>query len=119
VFELFIDGARAKILAPCVLQTVFEYILSIASDDNKMTSKIAIDCLSVCMIHLVIDDTDALLKIMLDQHITQNIYKLLQSTVIEIREYAFKMVCFLVAKSEQVRAEIRFETISDIFLMQG
>jgi hypothetical protein len=71
------------------------------------------------MIHLVIDDTDALLKIMLDQHITQNIYKLLQSTVIEIREYAFKMVCFLVAKSGQVRAEIRFETISDIFLMQG
>lgn len=64
LYELFIDGARLKILDTKVFQGILDYLVKIALGEDAsrpMTTRIVIDCLSVIMIHLVVDDSDQLL----------------------------------------------------------
>lgn len=62
IFELFIDGVRSNTLDTVLLRNVFDFILRISFEDAKpMTTRIVIDCLSVIMIHVVVDDSGILL----------------------------------------------------------
>lgn len=83
-----------------------------------MTTRIVIDCLSVIMIHLVVDDTNNLMQLLLNLDIVAFMYKLLQSKVVEIREYAFKVICLLLSKSKEVQISINYDTLFDLLSMQ-
>jgi hypothetical protein len=79
-----------------------------------MTTRIVIDCLSVIMIHLVVDETNNLMHLLLNLDIVTFMYKFLQSKVVEIREYAFKVICLLLFKSKEVQNLICYDIIFDL-----
>ena len=81
-----------------------------------MCSRIVIDCLSVIAIHLVIDETNQLLPQLVSQNMIKYFYTLLQSPLVEVREYSFKLCCLLLSKSEEFRTNLDYSTVEDLLI---
>lgn len=74
-----------------------------------------IDCFSVLMIHLVVDESNTLLDQILNLAPAQIFYCLLQSKAVEIREYAFKIITLLLSKA---KIDLDYELVSDLLQLQ-
>lgn len=120
MYELFIDATRMEILPTEVLFNVFDFLLKMAHSNGPqlMTNRICIDLLSVIMIHLVVDETQKLLPQMLSFDIVNFFYKILQSPLVEVREYTFKIICLLLTRSKKIRDELSYTIIEDILSLQ-
>jgi len=81
---------------------------------SLMTNRICIDLLSVILIHLVIDESQKMLDQLLSFDIVSFFYKILQSPLVEVREYTFKMICLLLTKSKKIRDELSYTILEDI-----
>lgn len=76
-----------------------------------MITRIVIDCFSVLLIHIVVEESRTLLAQLLNLSPDQLFYSLLQSKTVEIREYAFKIMTLLLSKS---RVSLDYELVTDL-----
>jgi hypothetical protein len=78
ILEIIINGARLKILETSVLQEIVNFLLRVSLEEpSKIKTRISIDCFSVIMIHLIVDETNQLLPQLLDLDIERCFYSLL------------------------------------------